>query len=119
VLRHPTAAIKWGIGLSVPVGLVAFLPTASWVYAELGRYRFTSWLWLSGLQHDLQPDFLLLAGLGGGAAAIGVPAFIAWALLPHKPLHGAARLARPAEIAKGGLYRAGGNRSCWVGTGES
>ena len=59
------------------------------------------------LQHGLQPDNLLLSGLAGGASAIGIPAFVAFALLPPKPLHGSARLARSGEIAKAKLYKAG------------
>jgi hypothetical protein len=38
---------------------------------------------------------------------MGIPAFVAFALLPPKPLHGSARLARPGEIAKAKLYKAG------------
>jgi type IV secretion system protein VirD4 len=64
------------------------------------------WVWLSGLQHGIEPDNLLLSGLAGGAAALGIPALVAFALLPPKPLHGAARLARPGEIARARLYRA-------------
>ena len=107
MLKRPTPAIKWTIGLSVPVGLASFLPVASWVYAELCDYKFMVVVWLSGLQHGLQPDNLLLAGLAGGASAIGIPAFVAFALLPPKPLHGSARLARPGEIARAKLYKAG------------
>ena len=107
MLKRPSAAIKWVIALSVPLGLAAFLPVASWVYAELCDYKFMVWVWLSGLQHGLQPDNLLLAGLAGAAAALGLPAFVAFALLVPKPLHGAARLARPGEIARARLYRAG------------
>lgn len=109
MLKRPTTAIKWVITLSVPLGLTAFLPTASWVYAELCDYRFMVWVWLSGLQHGLAPDQLLLSGLAGGAAALGIPACVAFALLPPKPLHGSARLARPGEIARARLYRAGGH----------
>jgi type IV secretion system protein VirD4 len=107
VLKRPTTTIKWGIALSIPLGLASFLPVASWVYAELCDYKFMVVVWLSGLQHGLQPDNLLLAGLAGGASAIGIPAFVAFALLPPKPLHGSARLARPGEIAKAKLYKAG------------
>ena len=107
MLKRPTTAIKWVIGLSIPLGLASFLPVASWVYAELCDYKFMVVVWLSGLQHGLQPDNLLLAGLAGGASAIGIPAFVAFALLPPKPLHGSARLARPGEIAKAKLYKAG------------
>jgi type IV secretion system protein VirD4 len=107
VLKRPSAAIKWVIALSVPLGLVAFLPAASWVYAELGRFEFTPWVWLAGLQHQVDPRDLLLAGLAGVAAALGIPAFVAFALLPPKPLHGAARLARRGEITGAQLYRAG------------
>ena len=46
-------------------------------------------------------------GSAGGAAALGIPGLVAWTLLPPKPLHGAARLARPGEIAGAQLYRAG------------
>ena len=109
MLKRPTTAIKWTIGLSLPVGLAAFVPAASWVYAELCGYKFAVWVWLSGLQHGLQPDNLLMAGLAGGASAIGIPAFVAFALLPPKPLHGAARLARPGEIARAKLYKAEGH----------
>ncbi len=108
MLKRPTTAIKWVIGLSVPLGLLSFLPVASWAYAELSDYRFMVTTWLSGLQHGLQPDNLLLAGLAGGASAIGIPAFVAFALLPPKPLHGAARLARTGEIRRARLYQAGG-----------
>ena len=107
VLKRPTPAIKWVIALSIPLGLIAFLPAASWAYAELGHFRFVPWVWLAGLQHHVDPRNLLLAGLVGGAAAIGLPGLVAWTLLPPKPLHGAARLARPGEIAKARLYRAG------------
>ena len=107
MLKRPSAAIKWVIALSVPLGLVAFLPAASWVYAELGHFQFTPWVWLAGLQHEVSPQNLLLAGLAGGAAALGIPGLVAWTLLPPKPLHGAARLARPGEIVKARLYRAG------------
>lgn len=107
MLKRPTAAIKWVIVLSVPMGLTAFLPAASWAYAELGHFQFTPWVWLAGLQHQVDPRNLLLAGLSGGAAALGLPGLVAWMLLPPKPLHGAARLARPGEIAKARLYRAG------------
>jgi type IV secretion system protein VirD4 len=69
----------------------------------------TVWAWLSGLQHGLQPDNLLLAGLAGGAAALGIPGFVAFALLPPKPLHGDARLARRGEFARAKLYQAGGH----------
>lgn len=65
MLKRPSAAIKWVIALSVPLGLVAFLPAASWVYAELGRFEFTPWVWLAGLQHEVSPQNLLLAGLAG------------------------------------------------------
>ncbi|HSQ07177.1 MAG TPA: type IV secretion system protein VirD4, partial [Chromatiaceae bacterium] len=106
MLKRPSAAIKWVIALSVPLGLVAFLPAASWAYAELGRFEFTPWVWLAGLQHEVSPQNLLLAGLAGGAAALGIPGLVAWTLLPPKPLHGAARLARPGEIAGAQLYRA-------------
>ena len=109
MLKRPTAAIRWVIALSVPLGLTAFLPTASWVYSELCDYRFMVWVWLSGLQHGLEPNNLLLAGLAGGAAALGIPAFVAFALLPPKPLHGSARLARAGEIARARLYKAGGH----------
>lgn len=108
MLKRPTTAIKWVIGLSVPLGLLSFLPVASWTYAELSDYRFMVAVWLSGLQHGLQPDNLLLAGLAGGASALGIPAFVAFALLPPKPLHGAARLARTGEISRARLYQAGG-----------
>lgn len=108
MLKRPTKAIKWIIGLSVPLGLLSFLPVASWTYAELSDYRFMVAVWLSGLQHGLQPDNLLLAGLAGGASALGIPAFVAFALLPPKPLHGAARLARTGEISRARLYQAGG-----------
>jgi type IV secretion system protein VirD4 len=107
VLKRPTTAIKWVIALSIPLGLIAFLPAASWAYAELGHFQFTPWVWLAGLQHQVDRHDLLLAGLAGGAAAIGVPGFIGWALLPPKPLHGAARLARPGEITRARLYQAG------------
>jgi type IV secretion system protein VirD4 len=106
VLKRPTAAIKWVIALSVPLGLVAFLPAASWAYAELGQFEFTPWVWLAGLQHEVSPQNLLLAGLAGGAAALGIPGLVAWTLLPPKPLHGAARLAHPGEIVGAQLYRA-------------
>ncbi len=119
VLKRPTTAIKWVIALSIPLGLASFLPAASWVYAELCDYKFMVLVWLSGLQHGLQPDNLLLAGLAGGASAIGIPAFVAFALLPPKPLHGSARLARPGEIAKAKLYKAGPIRSCWAGIAAS
>ena len=107
MLKRPTTAIKWIIALSIPLGLIAFLPAASWAYAELGHFQFTPWVWLAGLQHQVDRHDLLLAGLAGGAAAIGVPGFIGWALLPPKPLHGAARLARPGEITRARLYQAG------------
>jgi type IV secretion system protein VirD4 len=84
-------------------------PAASWAYAELGQFEFTPWVWLAGLQHEVSPQNLLLAGLAGVAAALGIPAFVAFALLPPKPLHGAARLARPGEIVGARLYRAGGH----------
>lgn len=106
MLKRPTAAIKWVIALSVPLGLVAFLPAASWAYAELGQFEFTPWVWLAGLQHEVSPQNLLLAGLAGGAAALGIPGLVAWTLLPPKPLHGAARLAHPGEIVGAQLYRA-------------
>ncbi len=107
MLKRPSAAIKWVIALAVLLGLAAWLPAASWLYAELGGYGFTPWVWLAGLQYRMNPDALLLAGLGGAAAALGLPAFVAWALLPPKPLHGAARLARRGEIARARLYRVG------------
>lgn len=40
MLKRPTAAIKWVIALSIPLGLASFLPAASWVYAELCDYKF-------------------------------------------------------------------------------
>jgi type IV secretion system protein VirD4 len=108
MLRRPTAAIRWTIALSIPVGLAAFLPAASWIYAALAHYQLTPWVWLAGLQHGLAREALLLAGLAGGAAALGIPGLVAWTLLPPKPLHGNARLARPREIARAKLYQAGG-----------
>ena len=107
MLKRPTTAIKWVIALSIPLGLIAFLPAASWAYAELGHFQFTPWVWLAGLQHQVDRHDLLLAGLAGGAATLGLPGLVAWSLLPPKPLHGAARLARPGEIAKARLYQAG------------
>jgi len=59
VRKHPTAAINWVIVLSVPLGLAAFLPTASWIYAELCDYKFMVWVWLSRLQHGIEPDKLV------------------------------------------------------------
>ena len=115
MLKRPTTAIKRVIGLSVPLGLLSFPLVASWVYAELCDYKFMVVVWPSGIQHGLQPDNLLLAGLADGASAIGTPAFVAFALVPPKPLHDSARLARPGEIAPEELYKAGGIRSCWVG----
>ena len=107
MLKRPTTAIKWIIALSIPLGLIAFLPTASWTYAELGHFQFTPWVWLAGLQHHDAPSNILLAGVAGGVAAIGLPGLVAWTLLPPKPLHGAARLARPGEMTKAKLYQAG------------
>jgi len=57
----------------------------------------------------LQPDNLLLAGLAGAGSALGIPGFVAFALLPPKPLHGDARLARTGEISRAKLYKAGGH----------
>ena len=91
MLKRPSTAIKWIIALSIPLGLIAFLPAAAWAYAELGHFQFTPWVWLAGLQHQVQPRNLLLAGLAGGGAAIGLPGLVAWTLLPPKPLHGGVR----------------------------
>ena len=99
MLKRVTPLARWTIGLSIPVGLISFLPTASYAYAELAGYRFTWLVWLSGLIYRTAADQLLYAGLIGGATAIAIPAFTAFILLPPKPLHGSARLARPGEIA--------------------
>jgi len=55
MLKRPSAAIKWVIALAVLLGLAAWLPAASWLYAELGGYGFTPWVWLAGLQYRLNP----------------------------------------------------------------
>jgi hypothetical protein len=119
VLKRPTTAIKWVIGLSVPVGLASFLPAASWFYAELCGYKLMVLVWLFGLQHGLQPDNLVLAGLAGRASAIGILAFVVFARLPPKPLHCSARLARLGQIARAKLYKPGGIRFCWLGIAAS
>ena len=105
MLKRTTAPIRWIIGLSFPIGLVAFLPTASYAFAELGGYVFRWWLWGSAAYYGTNAELLALSGAAGAAAAFGIPAFVLFALLPPKPLHGSARLARNGEISRAKLYK--------------
>jgi len=106
--RRATAGTWWGIAAAVLVGLIALIPSASWVYAQLAHVQFTPWVWIAGAIHDVKPDMLFPSGMAGAGVAVAIPAFVTWALLPPKPLHGEARLARTGEAKKAGLYRDGG-----------
>jgi type IV secretion system protein VirD4 len=106
--RRATAGTRWGIAAAVLIGLIALIPSASWVYAQLAHVQFTPWVWIAGFVHQLDPDALYQSGIAGLVTALAVPGFTAWALLPKKPLHGEARLARQGEAKKAGLYRDGG-----------
>jgi type IV secretion system protein VirD4 len=108
VRRRLRPAGRWAIGAGVLVGLIDLLPSASWVYAELARVQYTPWVWIAGYVHQLKPDALYQSAIAGLAIAAAIPAFIAWALLPKKPLHGEARLARTGEARTAGLYQASG-----------
>ena len=59
MLKRLTAGINWVIVLSVPLGLAAFLPTSSWICAERCDYKFMVYVWLSRLQHGIEPDMLV------------------------------------------------------------
>jgi len=105
MLKRTTAPIRWVIGLSFPLGLAAFLPTASYAFSELGGYVWRWWLWGSAAYYGTDVELLTLSGALGAAAAFGIPAFVLFALLPPKPLHGSARLARKGEIARAKLFK--------------
>jgi type IV secretion system protein VirD4 len=110
MLKRTTAPIRAVIWLSIPVGLLAAVPLASYAVAEVGGYRWAWWLSLWAAQEYVHHGrHLELAALAGGAAlgsVLGIPAFVAFALLPSKPLHGSARLARNGEVARAKLYKA-------------
>jgi type IV secretion system protein VirD4 len=94
--------------LSVPFGIIGIEPLASYAYSEIAGYPFGPLLWLSGLYHfGYQNQTVILSGAAGLAGGILFPAFVIFVLLPPKPLHGSARLARTAEIRRAQLYDAG------------
>jgi type IV secretion system protein VirD4 len=106
--RRLTTSGRWAILAGGLAGLVALLPAASWLYAELAQVRYTPWVWIAGAVHHLKPDALYQSAIASLAVALATPAFIAWVMLPKKPLHGEARLARTSEAKRAGLYRTEG-----------
>jgi len=106
--RRLTRAGRWAIIVAVLGALLALVPIASWVYAEVAKVQYTPWVWIAGYVHQLKPDALYQSAIAALAIALAIPAFIAWAVLPKKPLHGQARLARAGEARRAGLYQAGG-----------
>lgn len=107
MLKRVTKTARWTIALSVPIGLLAIEPLASYIYSEMAGYPFAPLLWVSGLVYEgAENQAVMLSGLGGLAGGIGLIAFVTVTMLPPKPLHGSARLARTGEITGAGLYKA-------------
>ena len=105
MLKRIGVKAKWFLITASLIGVVTLLPITSYIYAVLCSYKFTPWVWLAGLEHGLNPKFLLVSALMGFVGAASFPVFAAFLFLNKKPLHGDSHLARKAEIRKAGLYR--------------
>jgi len=107
MLKRVPASFKWIIAASVLIGLVGMEPLAAYVYGEMAGYDFKPLLWLSALVYiGYENQEVILSGIAGLAGGIVLPVFVAFALMPPKPLHGSARLARTGEISRAGMYKA-------------
>jgi len=107
MLKRVPASSKLVIAASVLIGLVGMEPLAAYVYGEMAGFEFHPLLWLSALFYwGWENQTVMLSGAAGLAGGIFFPAFVAFALLPPKPLHGSARLARTGEIKRAKMYKA-------------
>lgn len=107
MLKRVPASSKLVIAAAVLIGLVGIEPLAAYVYGQMAGYAFAPLLWVSALVYvGYENQAVLLSGAAGLAGGIFFPSFMAFALLPPKPLHGSARLARTGEISRAGMYKA-------------
>lgn len=106
--------------LYIPVGLLGadclagamFDVTNKRVPAEVSIKKWPD-AWRAFREDATQRKRLQFSAGLGLFMVFGIPAVLAWSLTNHAtPLHGAARFARPAEIARAGLY---GDRGVIVG----
>lgn len=92
-------------GVGAALGVVIALAGTGHLAADLDWVRIPAWIWRS--RHD--PELVRWLGAGAGASALLLSVMAAAvALTRRRPLHGAARWANGAEIARAGLRAASG-----------
>lgn len=92
-------------GVGAALALVIALAGTGHLAPDLDWLRIPAWIWRS--RHD--PELVRWLGAGAGASALLLAVMAAAvALNRRRPLHGAARWANGAEIARAGLRAASG-----------
>lgn len=92
------------------LGLVIFTGLSSFLYAEVGKYRFQVFLWYGAFFHKTNLPILIFSGLSAGVVALLPIILYIKSFFKKRELHGSARFATAPEIKKMGLYKGGGDK---------